>query len=218
MARCGLYARLSGNSGQGSLEYALGGIVIGLIVLFVTAGFGGGVSKRFHCMTLQVGLVKIDPASQLSMTDAEGCGSIAKNAAPPPAPLPNDPLAGQVRHHIGDGNCSGPNCGGTLNFEGLSMSVPFSLTQEQIDFANANGNQMYLKFDGFGIDFTDNVSIGAGPVGTAQTGDNTISIDTTNLAPGDYQVTFESGLNPNNPRDHDDFEVNNVRIVFDENT
>jgi hypothetical protein len=206
------------------VEYALGAIVIGLIVLFLASSFGGGVAKKFHCMTLQVGLVKIDPTNKVSMTDAEGCGE-AVAALPPPAPLPSDPLLKEVRHHLGDGNCApGPNgnCGGNLVPEGLSMTVPVKLTQEQLDFANAHGNQIVLNFDGTGVntDFGDTISFGGASIGEPQNGANSITIDTTTLTPGDYAVTFTSGPNPNGPPgfDFDDYEVNNIQVVFNTKT
>jgi Flp pilus assembly pilin Flp len=47
------------------MEYALIAIVIGLIVLFIAAKFGGGLSNRFSAMTSTVGSTKIE-------TDGEG--------------------------------------------------------------------------------------------------------------------------------------------------
>lgn len=56
---------LRNEKGQGMMEYALIAIVIGLIVLFIAAKFGGGLSNRFKAMTNTVGSTKIE-------TDGEG--------------------------------------------------------------------------------------------------------------------------------------------------
>jgi hypothetical protein len=217
MARRGFWARLLLRSGQANVEYAMGAIVIGLVVLFLATGFGSGVSKRFHCMTLQLGLVKIDPSSPTAMTDEEGCGGSVAVAAIPPAPLPGDPLQAEVRHHLGDGKCAvGSSCGGNLIPEGLSMTVPVKLTQEQLDYAKEHGNQIVLSFDGSGIDLIDTVSFGGAALPNAVNGANSVTIDTSQLGPGDYALTFNAGPNPNAQpgADYDDYEVNNIKVVF----
>jgi Flp pilus assembly pilin Flp len=51
---------LRDQKGQGMMEYALIAIVIGLIVLFIAAKFGSGLSNRFKAMTNTVGSTKIE--------------------------------------------------------------------------------------------------------------------------------------------------------------
>src|SRR6516165_4511000 len=46
-------------SGQGTLEYVLAAIVIGLIVLFIVARFGGAISGRYNCASGTVDSAKV---------------------------------------------------------------------------------------------------------------------------------------------------------------
>ena len=50
---------LRSESGQGMMEYVLIAIVVGLIVLFFAAKFGGSLTNRFGAATNTVGSTKI---------------------------------------------------------------------------------------------------------------------------------------------------------------
>jgi Flp pilus assembly pilin Flp len=53
---------LRNQKGQGMMEYVLIAIVIGLIVLFVAAKFGGSLRKRFEASKTTVDSTKITDA------------------------------------------------------------------------------------------------------------------------------------------------------------
>jgi Flp pilus assembly pilin Flp len=59
---------LRDEKGQGMMEYALIAIVVGLIVLFIAAKFGGTLSNRFKAMSNTVGSTKISTTGSASPT------------------------------------------------------------------------------------------------------------------------------------------------------
>ncbi len=62
---------LRDEKGQGMMEYALIAIVIGLIVLFIAAKFGKGLSNRFSAMTQTVGSTKIETGGSANPTSPD---------------------------------------------------------------------------------------------------------------------------------------------------
>ena len=57
--------------GQAMMEYVLIAIVIGLIVLFIAAKFGGSISKRFTAAQTTVDSTKITAGGEATTIKAE---------------------------------------------------------------------------------------------------------------------------------------------------
>src|SRR5262245_4513462 len=77
-------------SGQGTLEYVLAAIVIGLIVLFIVARFGGATSGRYNCASGTVDSAKVVVSGESPVKPGCDEATVAAASAPPPEdqPLP----------------------------------------------------------------------------------------------------------------------------------
>jgi len=219
-------------------------IVIGLVVLFAGARFGGAVALRFKCAALQVGLVRVDPNTPVGATTLKECSGDAKPApAVPPPPLPPDSPTDPKRHHLGDGDSGQPNnplVGGNLPTEGLSADFQFELTQEQIDFAREHGGKFLLTFQAFGVAENtrcsdascgsflnsfispDTVQIDGKTIGLTKNGNNTLTVDASSLSPGEHTIQLNTGsLDPSltlqqakQRHELDDFEYQGLSLGF----
>jgi Flp pilus assembly pilin Flp len=202
------------------VEYVIVLILIALAVMLAVRFFGQTVGQKYDCAG-----ARLDDMS--GTFQKAGCTANTPTPIPtptplpppPPPPLPADPLGPQARHHIGDGNCSGPRCGGNTRNEGTSFALPFSLTQEQIDFANrSSGGVIRLQFVTSGIDYpTDKVIVDGLMVGGIVDGTNVITLNAAGLGAGSHTVTFSSGLGSlvaGAPLDFDDFELSGIRVTF----
>lgn len=211
----------SDQRGLESIEYLLITALIMLAAISAWRYLGETIKANSKKMASTIDSAKNSLSNGLSKTDKVAFVDPPPPPPPPPSPpppppVPFNPLGPGVRHHIGDGNFGQGMGGGSLATEGTTYSTSFNVTQEMLDYARENGGKLYIKYEGYGVQLANTISLNGRPVGTVADGSNTIAVDVSTFTQGSnvLTVTSSSILIGAGRIDYDDFEFNNLSIGY----
>ena len=219
--------------GQGLTEYLVVILPIALVVLSGVRIFDTSLKCKYELVTVQFASNQQLSQECASLVqagldgDASDAGSTAESAqavspatplSPPEPPIPpgTDPL----RHHVGDGLCSGPACGGNLAIEGLQFNKTFAVNLPAIESAGIQFVRISLLESGItflptnGAHVGNSVSLNGQVIGTLVEGFNEFLVPVSALEDLNT-ITIQSASigNPNN-LNFDDFEFFDLSVTF----
>lgn len=144
-----------------------------------------------------------------------GAGASASNATASSNTAANQPVFSSGRFHVGNERFSPGRGGGNLATTGNQHGVTFTVTQEQVDRAQAeSGGMLYINFEASGVDqgLGTQVSVKGLFLGAVKNGPASLPVDTRWLGAGQHTLVFQAGRDLTG--NTDDFEIDRLSVDF----
>ncbi len=141
-------------------------------------------------------------------------------AVPPPPAPPIPPGTDPVRHHLGDGRCTPPECGGMMTFEGTGYNKNFSVDTQAvhdagIDFIRISFLTAGVTYvPGSSANVTNAFQLNGQKLGNIVNGYNEFIVPASSLLNNNVLTLNSSAVWAAGQPDYDDYEFWDLSVTF----